>query len=84
MILITIAVSFLFKGIAMFTWGKDSLALPAFSGEKPILIWGAAIHPQMLWIIGFLVALVCLSDLFFQFHHVREGPPCHGYQPGSS
>jgi branched-chain amino acid transport system permease protein len=67
LILITIAVSFLFKGIAMFTWGKDSLSLPAFSGEKPILIWGAAIHPQTLWIIGFLVVLVVFLTYFFNF-----------------
>ena len=67
LILITIAVSFLFKGIAMFTWGKDSLSLAAFSGEKPILLWGAAIHPQTLWIIGFLVVLVVFLTYFFNF-----------------
>ena len=67
LILITIAVSFLLRGIAMFVWGKDSLALPAFSGEKPILLWGAAILPQTLWIIGFVIVLVIFLTYFFNF-----------------
>jgi branched-chain amino acid transport system permease protein len=67
LILITIAVSFLLRGIAMFVWGKDSLPLPAFSGEKPILLWGAAILPQTLWIIGFVIFLVAFLTYFFKF-----------------
>jgi len=67
LILITIAVSFLLRGIAMFVWGKDSLALPAFTGEKPILLWGAAILPQTLWIIGILLILVFALTYFFRF-----------------
>lgn len=67
LILITIAVSFLLRGIAMFVWGKDSLALPAFYGERPILLWGAAVLPQTLWIIGFVIALVVFLTYFFNF-----------------
>ncbi len=67
LILITIAVSFLLKGIAMFIWGKDSLSLPAFSGEKPIHLWGAAILPQALWIIGTIILLVLFLTYFFNF-----------------
>jgi branched-chain amino acid transport system permease protein len=67
LILITIAVSFLLRGLAMFIWGKDSLSLPAFSGERPILVGGAAILPQTLWIIGILLILVLLLTYFFNF-----------------
>lgn len=67
LILITIAVSFLLRGIAMFIWGKDSLPLPAFSGEKPIVLWGAAVLPQTLWIIGMIIVLVGFLTYFFKF-----------------
>jgi branched-chain amino acid transport system permease protein len=67
LILITIAVSFLLRGIAMFVWGKDSLTLAAFSGEKPILLWGAAILPQTLWIVGFVIVLVAFLTFLFNF-----------------
>ena len=65
--IITIAVGFLFRGISMFVWGKDSLSFPAFSGEKPIILWGAAILPQTLWIIGMIVILVIFLTYFFKF-----------------
>jgi branched-chain amino acid transport system permease protein len=67
LVLITIAVSFLLRGIAMFVWGKDSHPLPAFSGEKPILLWGAAILPQTLWIVGVVLVLVFFLTYFFNF-----------------
>ena len=49
MIIVTIAVSIVLKGIAMFVWGKDPYIIPPFSGSKPIFILGAAIQTQTLW-----------------------------------
>jgi len=67
LIIITIAASILFKGGAMFTWGKHTFSLPAFSGEKPIAISGATILPQTLWILGIMGATVVFLILFFGF-----------------
>ena len=39
-VIITIGVSILLRGGAMLAFGKDTLALPAFSGVKPILAMG--------------------------------------------
>jgi len=66
LVIITLAVSILIKGLAMFVWGKDSFGLPAFSGNQPLFFLGAAVMPQTLWIIGVTVAVVVLLTLFFE------------------
>lgn len=65
LVIITIALSILIKGLAMFIWGKNSFALPAFSGETPITFLGATIVPQTLWIVGITAGLVVLLSFFF-------------------
>lgn len=66
LVIITLAVSILIKGLAMFVWGKDSFGLPPFSGNQPLFFLGAAVMPQTLWIIGVTVAVVMLLTLFFE------------------
>ncbi|MBW2060622.1 MAG: branched-chain amino acid ABC transporter permease [Deltaproteobacteria bacterium] len=65
LVIITIALSILIKGLAMFTWGKQSFALRSFSGDTPIPFLGASVIPQTLWIIGITVVLVILLSIFF-------------------
>ncbi len=67
LILITIAVSIILKGLAMVGWGKDSYPLEPFSGAEPIQIWGAAILPQILWVIGITMVVVLLLTYMFRF-----------------
>ncbi|MBW2058097.1 MAG: branched-chain amino acid ABC transporter permease [Deltaproteobacteria bacterium] len=67
LILITIAVSIILKGLAMVVWGKDSHPLEPFSSAKPIQIGGAAILPQILWVIGITVLVVLFLAYMFQF-----------------
>jgi branched-chain amino acid transport system permease protein len=67
LIIITLAGSIVFKGIAMLIWGKEMHTLPHFSGEEPIVIFGATILPQTLWVIGILCAVVIVLTLFFNF-----------------
>ena len=67
LIIITIAASILFKGGAMFLWGKDSYALPSFSGDNPIHFFGATILPQSLWVLSTLIITVFFLMLFFNF-----------------
>jgi branched-chain amino acid transport system permease protein len=66
LIIITIAVSILLRGSAMLGWGKDPYSLPAFSPGGPIMIWGAAIQPQALWILGVSGLVVLALTLFFR------------------
>jgi len=41
-------------------WGKEVLPVPAFSGTQPLLIAGAALQPQVLWVIGVTLAAFAL------------------------
>jgi len=67
LIIITVAASILFKGGAMFAWGKHTFSLSPFSGEEPISVLGATILPQTLWILGIMGATVALLIFFFGF-----------------
>ncbi len=66
LIIITIAVSILLKGSAMLGYGKDPHSLPAFSAGGPIMIVGAALQPQVLWIFGVSALVVIALTLFFR------------------
>jgi branched-chain amino acid transport system permease protein len=66
MIIVTIAVSILFKGIAMFVWGKDPYIFPPFSGSKPLFVFGAAIQTQTLWVLFMTAVMVVLMTFFFK------------------
>lgn len=60
-IIITIGAAIFLRGVALLLWGKDSLPMPAFSGNAPIQLGGATLLPQSLWILagtGILVVLV--------------------------
>lgn len=65
LIIITLAGSIVLKGGAMLIWGKGTYSLPHFSGDRPIVVLGASMLPQTLWIIGALAAIVVLLALFF-------------------
>ncbi len=64
-IIITIGVSILLKGIAMFIWGKETLSSRPFSRSAPIHIGSATLDPQSLWILGITFAILLLLQLFY-------------------
>jgi branched-chain amino acid transport system permease protein len=66
LIIITISVSILLKGAAMFAWGKDPYSLQAFSSGGPLIVAGAAIQRQALWIFGVSALVVIGLNLFFR------------------
>jgi branched-chain amino acid transport system permease protein len=66
LIIITIAISILLKGTAMFCWGKDPYVLPAFSSGGPLLFGGAAIQRQALWVVGVSILVVICLTVFFR------------------
>jgi branched-chain amino acid transport system permease protein len=65
LIIITIGASICLRGLATIVWDKKLHALPAFSGERPIEILGAALAPQSLWVVGVTAALVVALWWFF-------------------
>lgn len=65
LIIITIGASIFIRGVTQLVFDKQIHRFPAFSGDQPILIGGATILPQSLWVIaGALAVFVCLW-LFF-------------------
>lgn len=71
LILITIGLSISLRGLALLVWGTDTYSLPAFSQRGPLLVGGAALNPQSLWILG-LVG-VSLAVLFFFLNRTYTG-----------
>jgi branched-chain amino acid transport system permease protein len=65
LIIITIGASIFIRGGIEVLLGKDFHRLPAFSGDAPIMVGGAAIQPQSLWVIGALVLVVAALRWFF-------------------
>jgi branched-chain amino acid transport system permease protein len=66
LIIITIGVSILFRGLGLVIWGTFPLSLPAFSSSQPIQLLGAVIIPQNIWIISVLLIMLVLLYIFFE------------------
>nr|WP_088534262.1 branched-chain amino acid ABC transporter permease [Geobacter sp. DSM 9736] len=71
LVIITIGGSILIRGLAMLLWGKDTHAVPPFSGEEPISVAGATILPQHLWILAITVVIIFVNK--FYFYHTISG-----------
>lgn len=65
-IIVTIGIGVVLQGIAVILWGTDAQPMDAFSGEKPLRIFGATVVPQSLWVVGTSVVLMIALDLFFR------------------
>ncbi|MBL0226477.1 MAG: branched-chain amino acid ABC transporter permease [Geobacteraceae bacterium] len=71
LVIITIGGSILIRGLSMLAWGKDTHAIPPFSGDDPISIAGATILPQHLWILAITILIVFVNR--FYFYHTISG-----------
>lgn len=67
LIMITIAASILIRGISMFVWGKEEHGIPPFSGDEPLVILGASVPPQVLWILGVIFTVFIALFLVFKY-----------------
>ncbi|MBE7417897.1 MAG: branched-chain amino acid ABC transporter permease [Ideonella sp.] len=65
LIIITIGASLFLRGLAQLVWDKRIHALPAFSGDKPITLFGATVLPQGLWVLGVTALAVLALSWFF-------------------
>lgn len=81
LVLITIGGSILIRGLAMLIWGKDTHSLPPFSGEEPIMLAGATILPQHLWILGITMVLIALNKWFFSYTISGKAMRACSYNP---
>ena len=64
LIIITIGASLVIRGVIQVWLGKGTHSYPAFSGSDPILIGGATLLPQSLWVLG-ITALVVVALWYF-------------------
>lgn len=65
LIITTIGASLFIRGLVQVWLGKSPFTLPAFSGEQPLLLAGAVMQPQSLWVIGGMIVCVTALTLFF-------------------
>jgi branched-chain amino acid transport system permease protein len=65
LIIITIGASLFLRGLAQLVWDKRIHALPAFSGDQPIHVFGATVLPQSLWVLGVAALAVAALSWFF-------------------
>lgn len=81
LIIITIGASIFIRGAAMLAWGKDTHALPAFSGTDPLYLAGATIMPQHLWIFGITLLVIIFSRIFFNHSIIGKAMRACAYNP---
>jgi len=67
LIIITIGVSIFLRGVAMMIWGKDPVAIPPFTGSTPIVFMGAAIDPQIIWVLVITLIAMIFTQWFFKY-----------------
>lgn len=71
-VMMTMGASIVFNAIAVLLWGADPLPAPAFSGERPIRLFGATLVPQMIWIGASLLAVAVILFALFKFTKVGQ------------
>jgi branched-chain amino acid transport system permease protein len=71
LIMITVGVSIIVRGVALLAWGTSPYSLPAFTKGPPLDILGAAVSLQRVWIVA--TALFALSLLYFLLERTLLG-----------
>jgi branched-chain amino acid transport system permease protein len=71
LIIITIGASIFLRGAAEVIWGRDFHSVPPFTTNDPILVGGAALLPQTVWIV--LATLVIIAGLWWFFNRTLTG-----------
>jgi branched-chain amino acid transport system permease protein len=65
-VLITIGFSILIRGTVTTIWSAEPIPVPAFTGSRPLDVFGVSVLPQELWLIGTLVVVSVATAGFFQ------------------
>ncbi|MHC4797974.1 MAG: branched-chain amino acid ABC transporter permease, partial [Planctomycetota bacterium] len=70
--MMTVAVSYLLRGIARAIWGRDVLPMPTVLSHQPFEIFNVYITPQNMVITGVILVLVAIFFLVFQKSRVGQ------------
>jgi branched-chain amino acid transport system permease protein len=71
LIFITLGLDVALRGLALFVWGTNPLSLNAFSGGNAISVFGGALPPQAMWVLGSDV--IVFAALYLFFRHTYAG-----------
>ena len=66
LIIITVGISIILRGVALLVWGATPYALPEFSAGSPLIIFGAVVTRQRLWIMGTAALVLALLFLLLE------------------
>lgn len=72
LIIITVGLSISLRGLALLVWGTDPVSLPAFSSGGPLLVGGAAVNLQTLWILGMAAVTMVVMYVFFELTYTGK------------
>lgn len=65
LIFLTVGISIILRGAMKLLWGKNRMALPPLTEDRPITILGASVLPQALWIMLLTLLAITLLTWFF-------------------
>ena len=65
LIIITIGASLTIRGLVQIWLGKGTHTLAPFAGDTPLVLLGASLLPQSLWVLGVTLAIVGALAWFF-------------------
>lgn len=65
LIIITIGADIVLRGIGLLIWGTDPYPLPAFTSGPPLILGGAVLTRQAVWIMGTTAVILALLSFFF-------------------
>jgi branched-chain amino acid transport system permease protein len=71
LIIITIGVSIIVRGVALLIWGATPYSLAEFSSGGPLHLFGAVVSRQRLWVMG--TAALVLVALYFLLERTLLG-----------
>ena len=66
LMLLTIGVGIVFRGVAMLLWDKEVHTLAPIGSGELIQVMGVTIVPQTFWVIGLMIVAVVAVDSFFR------------------
>lgn len=72
LIIITIGIDIVLRGLALLTWGTDPLPLAPFSPGPPVRLAGAVITRQGLWILGTTAVTLAVLYAFFEYTYLGK------------
>ena len=70
-IMVTIGGSVVFRQLALHLFGPEEVPLPPFSAGASIMVWGAAIERQTVWIWG--ITALAVAGLFVLYRRTSFG-----------